>query len=98
VRPLAPIARTRRRCRAPRGGGVRERAGAAGCFQGANEGLRTFQCYHFTGRPYDLSEINGSVAGTGSDVEHAFTNCDAGSLPTIQSNRSPDAMLQAESG
>ncbi len=54
--------------------------------------------YHFTGGPDDLSQINGRVAGTGSDVEHAFANCDAGPLPTIQNNRSPDTMLQAESG
>jgi hypothetical protein len=60
--------------------------------------LRTFQRYHFAGGPDDLSKINGRVAGTGSDVEHAFANCDARPLPTIQSNWSPNTMLQAESG
>jgi hypothetical protein len=60
--------------------------------------LRTFERYDFTVGPDDFSQINGRVAGTGSQVEHTFANCDSGPLPTIQSNRSPDAMLKAESG
>jgi hypothetical protein len=62
---------------------VRERASAAGCFHRANEVLRTFERYYSTSGPDDLSKISGRVAGTGSDVEHAFANCDAGPLPTI---------------
>src|SRR4029079_19328646 len=77
---------------------VCERAGAADCFQSANEVLRSFQCYHFTGRSDDLSQIHGRVAGTGSDVEHAFANADASALPAIQNNCSPNAMLKTESG
>src|SRR6478736_7286760 len=70
---------------------VCERASTADCLQRANEVLRTFQCYHFTGWSDDLSQINGCVAGTGSGVEHAFANGDAGALPAIQHNRSSDS-------
>src|SRR5262249_24618468 len=77
---------------------VRERACAACCFHGADEVLRTFQRNHFTGGPDNLSQIYGCVALTRSDVENAFTNGNSGSLPAIQSYRSPDTMLQAEPG
>src|SRR6185369_10154733 len=77
---------------------IRERARAAGSFHRANEVLRTLERYHFTGGPNDLSKIDGGVAGTGSDIQHAFTNRDAGTSPAIQNNRPPDAMLKAEPG
>src|SRR5262245_20623145 len=77
---------------------VCQRAGAARCLQRADEVLRTLERYHFTVEPNDLSKINGRVPGTRSDIEHAFANRDARPLPTIQNNRSPDAMLKAESG
>src|SRR5262245_25946265 len=77
---------------------VGERARAAHSFHRANEVLRTFERYYFTCWPNDLSQINGRVARTSSDVEHAFANRDTGSLPTLQNNWTPDTMLQPESG
>jgi hypothetical protein len=67
-------------------------------FHRTNEVLRTFERYHFTRGPNNLSQINGRVARTSSDIKHAFARREAGALPAIQNNRPPDAMLKAESG
>ena len=66
----------------------------------AADGANTYEAT-LRGQKESISGVNldeESIGRSGPDIEHAVANRDPGPLPAIQNNRSPDAMLKAESG
>jgi len=59
---------------------------------------RALDCDDSSGWSNDFGKIDSRITGTGANVEHMFADSDAGSLPAIQDDRTPDAVLQSEPG